>query len=379
MPQPNSAKTTLQGNPCVIVIFGASGDLAHRKLFPALLNLAWERHLAENTVMLGVSRKPVDEGKFRTGVLASLQKFAKDSPADDGFRQKFVERIFTFAEDSEEMGPFIELPHVLEQLNERHKTHGNVLYYLSVPPSAYENIVDDLGGAGLSRPKPGSWVRIIVEKPFGHDLASAQELNRRLCEAFDEEQIYRIDHYLGKETVQNIIVLRLANMFLEPLWNRRYIDHVQITSAESVGVEDRAGYYEEAGAMRDMVQNHLLQIMSLMAMEPPPNLSPQAVRDEKTKVLASLRPFTQEDLNRYVIRAQYADGSVDGKVVPAYLAEKGVKPNSRTETYVALRLFIDNWRWSGVPFYIRTGKRLPKRVTEVAIQFRPVPHFVFSR
>ena len=380
MPQSAPAqKIEMQGEPCIIVIFGASGDLAHRKLFPALLNLAWDHHLPDDTVFLGVSRQPVNETKFRSGVLKAFDTFAADSPADTAFRKQFVERIFTFAEDSEQMGPFIELPKVLERMAKGHSTRGNVLFYLSVPPSAYESIVGDLKDSGLSRTNPGAWVRIIVEKPFGHDLASAKQLNQQLCEAFDEEQIYRIDHYLGKETVQNIMVLRLANMFLEPLWNRRYIDHVQITAAEAVGVEDRAGYYEEAGALRDMLQNHLLQIMSLMAMEPPPNLSPKAVRDEKTKVLASLRPFSAEDLEKSVIRAQYISGSAGNEVVPGYAQEKGVKPNSRTETYAALRLFIDNWRWSGVPFYIRTGKRLPRRVTEVAIQFRPVPHFVFSR
>ena len=373
-PQP-----VMQGEPCLIVIFGATGDLAHRKLFPALLNLAWEHHLTDNTVMLSVSRQPVDEGEFRAGVLESFVQFAKDSETDDAFRMQFVQRIFTFAEDSEQVGPFIELPKVQERLTQKFNTRGNVLYYLSVPPSAYESIVGDLKDSGLSRPKSGGWVRIIVEKPFGHDLDSARKLNQQLSDAFDEEQIYRIDHYLGKETVQNIMVLRLANMFLEPLWNRRYIDHVQITAAESLGVEDRAAYYEGAGALRDMLQNHLLQIMSLMAMEPPPNLSPQAVRDEKTKVLASLRPFTDADLEKNVIRGQYVSGSIDNQVVPGYLDEKGVNPKSRTETYVAMRLFIDNWRWSGVPFYLRTGKRLPKRVTEVAAQFRPVPHFVFGR
>jgi glucose-6-phosphate 1-dehydrogenase len=361
------------------VIFGATGDLAHRKLFPALLNLAWEHHLTDNTVMLCVSRQPVDENEFRAGVFRAFDEFAKDSPTDQDFRRQFIERIFTFAEDSEQLGPFVQLPDVLKQLSQSFNIRGNVLYYLSVPPSAYESIIGDLKDASLSHPGPGAWVRIIVEKPFGHDLESARKLNQQLCEAFDEEQIFRIDHYLGKETVQNIMVLRLANMFLEPLWNRRYIDHVQITAAESVGVEDRAGYYEEAGALRDMVQNHMLQILSLMAMEPPPNLTPRAVRDEKTKVLESLRPFTDKDLEKNVIRAQYASGSVDGTVVPGYVEERSVNPKSRTETYAALRLYIDNWRWSGVPFYIRTGKRLPKRVTEVAAQFKQVPHFVFSR
>ncbi len=378
-PTPADQPVKLQGDPCLIVIFGATGDLAHRKLFPALLNLAWDHHLHESTVMLSVSRQPVDQEQFRAGVLQAFDQFAKDSPTDQEFRRKFAERIFTFAEDSEQMGPFIELPGVIDRLSAQSNTRGNVLYYLSVPPSAYESIIGDLKDSGLSHPKPGAWVRIVVEKPFGHDLPSAIQLNRTLCEAFDEDQIYRIDHYLGKETVQNIMVLRLANMFLEPLWNRRYIDHVQITAAESVGVENRAAYYEEAGAMRDMVQNHLLQILSLMAMESPPNLSPRFVRDEKTKVLASLRPFTDDDLQNYVVRAQYVFGSADGKVVPGYREEPGVKPNSTTDTYAALRVFVDNWRWSGVPFYIRTGKRLPKRVTEVAVQFRHVPHFVFSR
>jgi glucose-6-phosphate 1-dehydrogenase len=365
-------------DPCVLVIFGAGGDLAQRKLFPALMNLARDGSLPEQCVMLGVFRSPRDDEHFRKTVFESAGKYAPEVPLDDAFKEKFGKRIFAVPENPAEGESYKLLPGVIERLSKDFNTRGNVLFYLSVPPSQYAHIVKDLGASGLTTPKERAWTRIIVEKPFGHDLASARELNHTLGEVFKEEQIYRIDHYMGKETVQNILVLRLANSFLEPLWNNHYIDHVQITAAESLGVEERAAYYEEAGALRDMIQNHLLQIMSMVALEPPATLAPEAIRNEKTKVLEAIRPFTTQDLTTSVVRAQYAAGAVNGRDVPGYLSEKGVNAQSRTETFCALRVWLDNWRWQGVPFYLRTGKRLPKRITEVAIQFKPIPHNVFQ-
>jgi glucose-6-phosphate 1-dehydrogenase len=367
-----------EADPCLIVIFGATGDLAQRKLFPALMNLARGGDLPGETIMLAVSRHPLDQSAFRQTVLDSAAKFAPDAPRDPEFLAQFANRLFVHSEDLSGTDPLVTLPAQLMQLAESHGTHGNVLFYLSVPPSTYEPLVLKLGASGLTRSAAGSWTRIIVEKPFGRDLDTARRLNSTLATVFNESQIYRIDHYLGKETVQNILVLRLGNALFEPLWNYRYIDHVQITAAESLGVEDRAAYYEESGALRDMIQNHLLQILAMVAMEPPATLSPEAIRDEKNKALAAIRPFTPEDVRKSVVRAQYAAGAVSGRAVPGYLDETGVGPHSRMETFAALRLWIDNWRWKGVPFYLRTGKRMPKRSTEVAIQFRDVPHMVFD-
>ncbi len=364
--------------PCVVVIFGATGDLAQRKLFPALLNLLAAGDMPPETVMLAVSRKPLDEKTFRDTVLESVRNFAPDAPTEPEILAKFADKLFTHTEDFTGTGPFNTLGGVLDKLSREHGTCGNVMFYLSVPPSSYEAVVRKIGISKLASSAADSWTRIIVEKPFGRDLATARKLNQALGEVFEEEQIYRIDHYLGKETVQNILVLRLANLMLEPLWNHHYIDHVQITASEALGVEDRAAYYEESGALRDMIQNHLLQIFAMIAMEPPASLSPEAIRDEKNKALAAIRSYTPADIPKWVVRAQYAAGAVAGKAVPGYLEEKGVSQNSRTETYCSLRLSVDNWRWTGVPFYLRTGKRMPKRATEVAIQFKSVPHMVFD-
>jgi len=365
-------------DPCALVIFGAVGDLARRKLFPALMNLIQEGNLPESTFMIGVTRRDISKDEMCKTIFESAQEFAPDLPLDDSFKQEFASRIFPCTDDPSTGQGFATLSAVLKEISQQRGTRGNVMFYLAVPPSAFEPIVQELGKSGLNKPQDGAWTRIIIEKPFGHDLDSARQLARALQGVFPEEQVYRIDHYMGKEAVQNILVLRLANIILEPLWNRQYIDHVQITAAESLGVEDRAGYYEETGALRDMVQNHLLQILSMIALEPPASLEPEAVRDEKTKVLKSIRRLSMEDVASSVVRAQYAAGAVGGKDVPGYREEKDVDANSRTETYSALRLWIDNWRWSGVPFYLRTGKRLPKRITEVAIQFKPVPHMIFE-
>ena len=365
-------------DPCALVIFGAVGDLAHRKLFPALMNLMREGSLHENTILIAVTRRDIPHEEMCNGIFESAKKYAPDIPQDEDFKQRFASRIFACTDDPATGKGFEGICGLLAEHAEKRGTQGNVLFYLAVPPNAFEPIIQELGKSGLNRAKEGSWVRIIVEKPFGHDLDSARHLAHTLQQVFPEEQIYRIDHYMGKEAVQNILVMRLANTILEPLWNRNYIDHVQITAAEAIGVEDRADYYDQTGALRDMLQNHLLQILSMIALEPPASLTPEAVRNEKTKVLEAIRPYHSEEVAASVVRAQYARGAVAGKNVEGYLQEKGVRPDSRTETFAALRLWVDNWRWSGVPFYLRSGKRLPKRITEVAIQFKPVPHMVFE-
>ncbi len=365
-------------DPCAIVIFGIRGDLVRRKLFPALMHLAQAGKLPEHCALIGVSRNEMSDSDLRSMLFESAQQFAPEVSHTGKFRKSCESLIFSCDEDHEHGEAFTKLPALLKKLEKSHGTGGNVLFYLSVPPSSYAPIVRSLGASGLNHERNG-WRRMIIEKPFGHDLDSARELGQIVEQVFREDQVYRIDHYMGKETVQNILVLRLANTIIEPLWNNHYIDHVQITAAESLGVERRAGYYEEAGALRDMVQNHLIQILAMIGMEPPATLAPEAVRNEKQKVIEAIRPFSDTDLATAVVRAQYAAGISEGKSVPGYRDESGVAPQSRTETFCALRMRIDNWRWQGVPFYLRTGKRLPKRMTEVAIQFKPVAHRVFQR
>ncbi len=362
---------------CILVIFGGTGDLAQRKLFPSLAHLVREGRLSEQTQFLCVSRKDLDQNVFRDEVLKNARALAPGSIPDEEFAAKFANRIFTVT-DAAENGKFDKLRW---RLGEMAGAGGpkNHLIYLSIPPTGYAPTIAALGAVGLANPEAGAWSRIIIEKPFGRDFDSAEALNSSAAAVFREEQIYRIDHYLGKETVQNILVLRLANTLFEPIWNHHYVDHIAITASEALGVEERAQYYEESGALRDMIQNHLMQILAMVAMERPASLAAEAIRDEKRKVLESVRPFTEQDVPNVAVRAQYAAGAVAGKAVVGYLSENGVKPNSRTETYAALKLHIDNWRWSGVPFYLRTGKRLAKRVTEVAIVFRKVPHMVFAQ
>lgn len=364
--------------PCAMVIFGATGDLTHRKLLPALYNLALEQPLPAGFSVVGFARRPYSDDEFRQQALESINAYSRQKPVNPQVWESFASGIRYLQSDFHDPAGYERLNNLLNALDQERGTSGNRIFYLSTPPSQYPEIIQRLGAAGLNKNRKG-WTRIIIEKPFGHDLASARELNRQVGRVFREEQVYRIDHYLGKETVQNILVFRLANGIFEPVWNRRYIDHLQITVAENLGLEGRGAYYEESGAIRDMVQNHMLQLLTLVAMEPPIAFDANPVRDEKVKVLHALQPLVGKDVLTNTIRAQYGPGWVSGKQVPGYTEEKGVSPTSTTETYVAMKIFIDNWRWAGVPFYLRTGKHLPKRVTEIAIQFKQAPLMLFKR
>ena len=362
--------------PCVIVLFGASGDLTQRKLLPSLFDLAWHACLAPRFRLLGYARTHMTDDDFRSKAEVSLKKV--DGGKHEDKLKEFVGRLQYFSGDYDDPESFKRLAQRLDELDRDGQLGGNRLFYLATPPDVYPHIIRNLGASGLAKPKgEKSWTRIIIEKPFGHDLQSARELNEAVLGVFEESQVYRIDHYLGKQTVQNLLVFRLGNGIFEPLWNRNYVDHVQITAAEPLGVEARAAFYESTGALRDMVQSHMLQLTSLVAMEPPAMFDARGVRNEKIKVLQSIRPFTQETVFKWVVRGQYGPGNVTGKPAPGYRQEKGVRPDSATDTYVALKLFVDNWRWSGVPFYLRTGKRLAKAHTEVAIRFKEAPHMVF--
>ena len=366
--------------PCILVIFGATGDLTHRKLLPALYNLALEHPLPPQFTVLGCARRPFRDDDFRQQAEASIKEFSRTQPINTGVWESFSKGLFYQQVRFDNLDDYKALATRLSQLNDERGTQGNYLFYLATPPSFYATIGDNLTSGGLGgheRDTPQGWSRIIVEKPFGHDLQSAMALNRELNRGFSERQIYRIDHYLGKETVQNIMVLRFGNGIFEPIWNRRYVDNVQITVAESIGVGERADYYEEAGALRDMVQNHMMQLLTLVAMEPPVNFDADAVRDEKVKVLRAIPPLMDGEIVEDTVRGQYGPGMIGGEVVKGYCEEDGVKANSHTETYVALKLAIDNWRWAGVPFYLRHGKRLTKRVTEIAIQFKRPPYLLF--
>ncbi|HEX5042172.1 MAG TPA: glucose-6-phosphate dehydrogenase [Candidatus Polarisedimenticolaceae bacterium] len=365
------------GDPCALVIFGAGGDLASRKLVPALYNLALDRLLPGDAVLVGAGRRPMSDADFVESMRQAVEEHSR-RPLVPEMWEELASRIRYVQADYDSAGDFQRLASQLADADRAFHTGGNRLFYLATPPSAFEGIASGLAAAGLNRPgEGGSWARLVVEKPFGRDLVSARALNAALHRAFPEPAIFRIDHYLGKETVQNLLVFRFANGIFEPLWNQKYVDHVQITVSEAIGVEGRGSYYEEAGLLRDMVQNHMAQLLCLIGMEPPVSLDADAVRDEKVKVLRALRPLRPEDVDASTVRGQYGPGSSGGKPVPGYREEKGVASRSRTETYVAHRVHLDNWRWAGVPFYLRAGKRLPKRVTEVALQFRDVPHMLF--
>jgi glucose-6-phosphate 1-dehydrogenase len=364
--------------PFALIIFGASGDLARRKLMPALWNLYAARTLPEPFTILGVSRTEISDPEFRTRVREAVTEFSRTKPPSEQVWERFASSLFYLSGDPKDTELYPRLKATLEEHERRRGGPPNRLFYCSTPPSVYGDIVQHLGSSGLARAE-GGWTRIIIEKPFGRDYASARHLNELLAQSFSEDQVYRIDHYLGKETVQNILVFRFANQIFEPLWNRIHVNHVQLTVAEDLGVESRGAYYEEAGALRDMVQNHLLQLLCLIAMEPPVTFDAAPVRDEKHKVMEAIRPIDPAKVDEIAVRGHYTSGFINGRPVPGYREEKGVAPTSRTETSVALKLCVDNWRWAGVPFFIRTGKRLPKRASEIVIRFHRTPHMIFRR
>jgi glucose-6-phosphate 1-dehydrogenase len=361
-------------DPSILVLFGATGDLAHRKVMPALYQLWRTNLLPHEFVVLAIGRRPYDNDTFRDEIRGALEKYSRVLPLDEPAWRSFSERVEYEQLNFDEPAAFDRLAKHLDTLDEERGTRGNRLFYLATQPSQFSEIIAQLGRVGLDHElHDGGWRRVVIEKPFGHDLASAQKLNREVGKVFRESQVYRIDHYLGKETVRNLMVFRFGNSLFEPLWNRRYVDHIQITVAESMGIENRGAFYEETGAARDVLQNHLLQLVSLVGMEPPATFQADALRDEKVKVLRAIAAHPED-----VVRGQYGPGWLAGAKVPGYREETAVDPESETETFVAARFVIDDWRWSGVPVYVRTGKRLPKRATEIAIQFREVPHRLFA-
>ena len=362
--------------PCTMVIFGAGGDLTKRKLIPALYNLAKGKLLPQEFAIIGVSRENFSSDDFRQRTGQEIREYAT-SEVEQASWDQFVKRLYYTPGDFKDPELYKKLGDLLVQVEKEQNTHGNCLFYLATSPTFFPIVVKQLGAAKLTNEENGKWKRVVIEKPFGHDLDSAVALNHEIGLVLREDQVYRIDHYLGKETVQNILAFRFANGIFEPVWNRRYVDHVQVTVAEELGVEMRGDYYEHAGALRDMVPNHIMQLITLTAMEPPISFQANAVRDEQAKILHAIQPFSNEDVLSKTVRGQYGDGIMDGERVPAYRSEDGVPPDSRTETFVAMRLLIDNWRWAGVPFYLRTGKRLPGRNTHVVIQFRRAPFMLF--
>jgi glucose-6-phosphate 1-dehydrogenase len=369
------AKPGKAAGPCVMVIFGASGDLTKRKLVPSLFNLAKASLLPKDFVVVGTAYDDLSEEKFRTQVMQFLDAGDRQSAMWNWFLQRLRYHRGSF----DDAASFTALSALLKQLDVEFKTGGNYLFYLATAPKFFGPIVEKLGAAGLSNEDQGSWRRVVIEKPFGTDLESAKALNSQIKNVLKESQIYRIDHYLGKETVQNIMVFRFDNAIFEPIWNRRYIDHVQITNAETVGVEQRGGYFDNAGTLRDMVPNHVMQLLSLIAMEAPISFQADAVRNEQAKVLHAIQALDSEDVLQKTVRGQYGEGTIGNQHVPGYRTEPGVSPESRTETFAALKLNIDNWRWAGVPFYLRTGKRLAERHTEITIHFKTTPFAIFHQ
>jgi glucose-6-phosphate 1-dehydrogenase len=370
-----NAEGPIPPDPTILVIFGASGDLTQRKIVPAIYNLFLDGWLPEPCAIIGLARTAMSDKGFRTLLRRGIGQFSRQGPPQDEDWRRFGPLLRYMTIQYDDPGAYSTLADCLAELANSWKAAANCIFYLATPPSEFEVITQCLGQAKLSRDRKRA--RIVVEKPFGRNLLSARKLDQTLTSVFDESQVYRIDHYLGKETVQNILAFRFANVLFEPIWNRRYIDHVQITVAEQVGLESRGGYYDQSGALRDMVQNHLLQLMCLIAMEPPTSFQSDEIRNKKVDVLRAARPIPRQQVHHFAVRGQYGPGAIQGKRLPGYRQEQGVTTDSPTETFAALRLFVDNWRWQGVPFYLRTGKRLPARVSEVSIQFRPVPHQAF--
>ena len=365
------------GDPCVMVIFGASGDLTKRKLIPALYNLAKDNLLSKEFALVGFARAPMTSEEFRKKISDEIGDFAT-TKVDQDLWHWFARRIHYVSGAFDDPEAYARLKHQLAEMDSEHGTRANYFFYMASAPGFFSCIVQQLGAAGLVSEEHG-WRRVIIEKPFGRDYDTARKLNRDIRRVLDEKQIYRIDHYLGKETVQNILVFRFSNGIFEPIWNRRYIDHIQITVSETVGVEQRGGYYETSGTLRDMVPNHIFQLITLTAMEPPVSFDADIVRDEQAKILKAIQPMTPEEVLVRTVRGQYGEGVKGGQKMPAYRSEPNVSPTSNIETFVAMKLFVDNWRWAEVPFYLRTGKRLPERVTEIAIQFKRAPFLLFRQ
>jgi len=381
-PLEEPGRTSRTIDPCVIVIFGATGDLTTRKLAPALYNLGRDGLLPPNFACVGFARRPKTHQLFREECKEGISSYSRTQPVDELFWNNFQEEIFYHCSEFDSDEGYQRLAIFLKQIDARHATRGNRIYYLSVQPKYFSLIIEKLKKHGLvydTHATSSRWSRVVIEKPFGHDLKSALALQSNISNNLEEDQTYRIDHYLGKETVQNLLVFRFANSIFEALWNYKHIDHVQITVAEDIGIGTRGHFFEEEGLLRDIVQNHMMQLLSLVAMEPPASLSARAIRDEKVKALQCIRPFKSSDFEEAIIRGQYGPGFINGQNVLGYRQEKDVLPKSNIETFVALRLFIDNWRWGGVPFYLRGGKRLPKRGTEIAIIFKDAPGILFQQ
>lgn len=377
--EPNRSSRTM--DPCVLVIFGATGDLTGRKLTPALYNLGREGMLPPNFATVGFARREKTHEEYRAEVKKDVSTYSRVKPIDETFWKNFEQQIFYHKSEFDDDAGYVALDALLKELDTKFATRGNRVFYLSVQPKYFPVIIQKLKTHGLiyNHHDKEKWSRVIIEKPFGHDSASAEELQKEISQYLDESQTYRIDHYLGKETVQNLLVFRFANSIFESIWNYKHIDHVQITVAEEIGIGTRGHFYEEEGLLRDILQNHMMQLLSLVAMEPPVSLSGSCIRDEKVKVIQSIRPLSEDDFQNTVIRGQYGSGLINGNDVISYRQEKDVNPNSNVETYLALRLFIDNWRWAGVPFYLRGGKRLPKEEPKLPSSLKMLPVFYFSR
>jgi glucose-6-phosphate 1-dehydrogenase len=365
--------------PNAMVVFGGSGDLAHRKIVPALYNLELNRLLPQHFAVVGVARSAFSDEEYRADMRKAVEEFSRTRPIQHQVWESFASRLYYVTGSTDDPATYGKVGDLLERFEREHGTDGNRLFYMSLIPRLFPGAIQGIGKSGIGgRGYDRGWSRVVVEKPFGHDLASARELQALVTEVFPERDVFRIDHYLGKESVQNIIALRFANGIFEPVWSHHYVDHVQITVAESIGIEHRGNFYETAGAIRDIIQNHALQLLSLIAMEPPATFEPEEVRNEKVKVLKALRRMSGPVVDRNVVRGQYDRGWVDGQPVPAYREEPDVAPDSVVETYVAAEFLVDNWRWAGTPIFLRTGKRLPKRATEVVVQFKAAPHLPFG-